>query len=156
MTDDEGGWANCLVQLIKEKQSESGKYEGKVEVMESAINQLMATPTYRAPVPRMHIWSTSPALLDTPSDSVPSSYWDKNDAYATPTMKRFVPNFTHDDSPGAQTFFRTFVLLISTFKLYITNTIKLTGSGKASWVPGRCRKRQQQTQGSLLARDGSI
>lgn len=81
--------------------------------MDSTINQLMATPVYKAPVPRMHIWSTSPALLDTPSDSMLSSRWDKTDAYATPTMKRFVPNFTQDNSPAVQTPVRMFVALFS-------------------------------------------
>ena len=113
MTDYDDGWANCLVQLIKERKSESETYESKVEDMDSTTNQLMATPKYRASVPRMHLWSTSPALLDTPSDSAPSSRWDKNDAYATPTMKRFVPNFTQDDSPGTQTLLRAFVTLLS-------------------------------------------
>lgn len=101
------------MQLIKENKNESETNESKIEDMDSTMNQLMATPAYKAPVPRMHLWSTSPALLDTPSDSVPSSHWDKNDAYATPTMRRFVPNFTQDDSPGTQTIFRAFVALLS-------------------------------------------
>ncbi|OBT77893.1 hypothetical protein VF21_03209 [Pseudogymnoascus sp. 05NY08] len=92
--------------LIKENKSESETNESKIEDADSSINQLMATPAYKAPVPRMHLWSTSPALLDTPSDSVPSNSWGKIDAYATPTMRRFVPNFTQDDSPGTQTLFR--------------------------------------------------
>ncbi|KFY18007.1 hypothetical protein V491_04888 [Pseudogymnoascus sp. VKM F-3775] len=93
--------------LTKENKSESETYESKIEDMDSTLNQLMATPVYKAPVPRIHIWSTSPTLLNTPSNSAPSGYWDKNNAYATPTIKRFVPNFTHDDSPDVQTHFRT-------------------------------------------------
>lgn len=110
------------MQLIKENKSESDTYESKAEDMDSSINQLMATPAYKAPVPRMHIWSTSPTLLDTPSDSAPSGRWDKNDAYATPTMKRFVPNFPQDDSPGTQTPFRAFVTPFPILLFYFTNS----------------------------------
>lgn len=97
------------MQQIKEDKSESETRMSKAEEMDSTINQLMTTPVYKPPVPRMHIWSTSPALLDTPSGSVASNRWDRNDAYATPTMKRFVPNFTRDESPGSQDIFRAFV-----------------------------------------------
>ncbi|KFY29704.1 hypothetical protein V494_08529 [Pseudogymnoascus sp. VKM F-4513 (FW-928)] len=92
--------------LIKESKFENETNESKIEEMDSTTSQLMATPEYKAPVPRMHIWSTSPTLLDTPSGSAPSGRWDKSVAYATPTMNRFVPNFTQDDSPALQTLFR--------------------------------------------------
>ncbi|KFY28248.1 hypothetical protein V493_03038 [Pseudogymnoascus sp. VKM F-4281 (FW-2241)] len=90
---------------IKEDKGGGETHKSKVEQMDSTISQLMTTPVYKPPVPRMHIWSTSPAFLDTPSGSVASNRWDRNDAYATPTMKRFVPNFTRDESPGSQDIF---------------------------------------------------
>lgn len=57
--------------------------------------RLLSGPTYRAPVPRMHMWSTSLPVgrPSTPSESTLSSGLDNEDIYATPTMRQSLPNF---------------------------------------------------------------
>jgi hypothetical protein len=73
-------------------------------------DRLLCTPIYKAPVPRMHLWSTALPLSDTPFNSAPSTRWEEQDAYATPTMRRrSVPNFTYQDSPEANNPIHMFV-----------------------------------------------
>lgn len=50
---------------------------------------LAATPIFRAPVPRMHLWPTNAHI----SSPTPFSGWEQNNLYETPTMRRSVPNF---------------------------------------------------------------
>ncbi|KAG0650630.1 Geranylgeranyl transferase type II subunit beta [Hyphodiscus hymeniophilus] len=49
---------------------------------------LAATPVFRAPIPRMQLWTAS-------NNSSPAHIrdWDQNNMYSTPTMRRQVPNF---------------------------------------------------------------
>lgn len=48
---------------------------------------LAATPVFRAPIPRMHLWPTHT------SSPTPSRDWEQDNMYSTPTMRRKVPNF---------------------------------------------------------------
>ena len=58
---------------------------------------LAATPVFRAPIPRMHIWQTGSISSPTPARD-----WNENNMYSTPTMRRQVPNFaaTEAETPA--------------------------------------------------------
>jgi hypothetical protein len=61
---------------------------------------LAATPVFRAPVPRMHLWPTTISTTATPTGD---SEWQPSAVYTTPTSRRQVPNFTRGQtSAGLQ------------------------------------------------------
>lgn len=68
--------------------------------LEYDADEAPATPNYLAHAPpRMHMWNTRPLARGSPFDSEPSSRWEEKDAYATPTMRRSLPNFAPNESP---------------------------------------------------------
>lgn len=58
-----------------------------------AEEALAATPIFRAPVPRMHLWPIANS-----SNSTPSRDWEEHNLYETPTMRRRVPNFVPEEA----------------------------------------------------------
>jgi hypothetical protein len=61
-----------------------------------AEEPLSATPAFRAPIPRMHLWPTVST-----SDSTANRDWEEDTVYSTPTMRRQVPNFAPaETTPG--------------------------------------------------------
>jgi len=64
---------------------------------------MAATPSFKAPVPRMHIFTTSTGNASVSSASL--TEWEpspRRGAYATPSNRRVVPNFTRDDTEEAE------------------------------------------------------
>ncbi len=57
-----------------------------------------ATPSYRAQAPIMHMWNSQHIAARSPFESEPPARWEKDGGYATPTMRRYVPNFTGNHS----------------------------------------------------------
>jgi hypothetical protein len=55
-----------------------------------------ATPLYRAPVPRMHLWPTTTNTCV----STAVSDWEQSTEYATPTARRVIPNFACQETPA--------------------------------------------------------
>jgi hypothetical protein len=122
-------FANYSIQPAKEKTRKGkDKAENRTEDVKLGANiddRLLSTPIYKAPVPRMHMWSTVLPHSGTPFDSVPSSRWEEQDAYATPTMRRSIPNFTHHDSPEADNRTNMYASYLSQRSRPQTNKLKL-------------------------------
>lgn len=55
-------------------------------------------PVFRAPVPRMHNWTSSAS-----GPAFENSQWEAKDPYATPSAKRKLPNFIEEDSISRRT-----------------------------------------------------
>ena len=63
------------------------------------MDEAPATPNRNSLGPRMHTWNTRPLGANSPFESEPSSRWEEKEAYATPTMRRSLPNFARNESP---------------------------------------------------------
>jgi hypothetical protein len=70
---------------------------GNVKIEPTPTKELLAaTPAFRAPVPRMHLWPTFST-----SNSTPNRDWEEDTIYSTPTMRRKVPNFAPAEATPA-------------------------------------------------------
>jgi hypothetical protein len=77
------------------KAAKNGTIKTEAQVPQSIV----FTPVFRPPVPRMQLWSTSASMIEPSFGQEPAASWDQKDLYATPTMKRIVPNFSQRQSP---------------------------------------------------------
>ncbi|KAI9745427.1 MAG: hypothetical protein M1818_000961 [Claussenomyces sp. TS43310] len=70
------------------------KAEAKTEVKKEIKKhvQLSTTPKYRAPVPRMHTWSTGMPAVNYASQET-LDQWKQDGGYETPTTHKSIPNF---------------------------------------------------------------
>ncbi|CZT49818.1 uncharacterized protein RSE6_10710 [Rhynchosporium secalis] len=54
---------------------------------------LASTPVFRAPIPRMQAWPTEG------EQEIGTKEWEPNTMYTTPTARRRIPNFSHQETP---------------------------------------------------------
>lgn len=96
--------------------------------LEYDADEAPATPNYNSQAPRMHMWNTRPLAVGSPFDSEPSSRWEEKDEYATPTMRRSLPNFTRKESSEGDSHTQMYAPPTREFKYPLTTFFRSTST----------------------------